>query len=402
MSATPFALARESTPLVARTLFRVLERLRHGRLTLTTPAGNIHVFSGPESGPEAALAIRDWKAVGAMLRKSEIGVAESWRDRLVATPDMTAFLKLCVANQKALEEVFYGNRFVALMFRVAHTLRPNTRAGSRRNIHAHYDLGNDFYRLWLDPSMTYSSALFTAPGQSLELAQYAKYERILATLGIDRSHHVLEIGCGWGGLAEYAARTRGCRVTGVTISRAQLAHATRRIERASLAHLVDLRHCDYRDLKGTYDRIVSIEMFEAVGERYWPGYFRAVRERLAPGARACVQSITIAADVFERYRRTSDFIREYIFPGGMLPSIPRFAAEARTAGLVPGKPFLFGGDYAETIRHWARAIDAQEPRIRALGFDDTFLALWRFYLHYCEAGFDTGRIDVMQVELARP
>jgi cyclopropane-fatty-acyl-phospholipid synthase len=389
--------------LAARTFFRVLSRLSAGRLAVTTPDGNCRVFAGADPGPVADLEIRDWKAVGRIVRGAEIGVAECWRDGLIATSDMTAFLELCVANEKALAEVFYGNPVVALFFRISHLLRANTRAGSRKNIHAHYDLGNAFYRLWLDRTMTYSSGLFTeGHADTLEAAQEAKYERMLETLGVTAGHHVLEIGCGWGGFAEYAARTRGCRVTGITISRAQLDYAQERIRAAGLGHLVELRFQDYRDLEGQYDRIVSIEMFEAVGERWWPSYFRTVRERLVPGGRACIQAITIDEAAFARYRRSSDFIREYIFPGGMLASVTRMGDEARAAGLRAHEPFRFGRHYAETLRRWLARVNESAGAIRALGFDDRFLALWRFYLHYCEVGFNSGRTDVIHLEVERP
>jgi cyclopropane-fatty-acyl-phospholipid synthase len=387
----------------ARTLFRLLSRLARGRLTVRTPEGVRRVFAGSGPGPVADLEIRDWRAVGRMIRAADIGVAECWRDGLIDTGDMTAFLQLCAANEEALAEVWTGNPVVALFYRIAHRLRANTRAGSRRNIHAHYDLGNDFYALWLDRTMTYSSGLFAAgPDGSLEAAQEAKYERILEVLGVGAGHHVLEIGCGWGGFAEYAARTRGCRVTGITISRAQLDYARERIRRAGLEGLVELRLQDYRDLSGAFDRVVSIEMVEAVGERWWPAYFRTVRERLAPGGRACIQAITIDEAAFGQYRRSSDFIREYIFPGGMLASVERLSREARAAGLAVHEPFRFGLHYAETLRRWRERVEALAPRIRALGFDDRFLALWRFYLHYCEAGFNARRTDVVHLELERP
>jgi cyclopropane-fatty-acyl-phospholipid synthase len=375
--------------------------MRAGRLTLTTPDGIRRRFEGPQPGPAAELVVRDWRALGAMLRRAEIGVFTSWRDGWIATPDMTALLELCARNEAALREVFYGNPLAALLLRIAHALRPNTRAGSRRNIHAHYDLGNDFYALWLDRGMSYSSGLFSGT-PDLETAQEAKYERLLDLLEVDASHEVLEIGCGWGAFAERAARSRGCHVTGVTISQAQLEYARSRIRRAGLEDRVDLHFRDYRDVDGQFDRIVSIEMVEAVGERYWPTYFRTLRERLKPGGRAALQSIVVAEDAFARYRRSSDFIREYVFPGGMLPSVSRFVAEAEAAGLEAHTPFLFGRDYAQTVRRWRAAFDAREAEIRALGFDDRFLATWRFYFHYCEAGFDSGRVDVMQIELARP
>ncbi|MBZ0250870.1 MAG: cyclopropane-fatty-acyl-phospholipid synthase family protein [Burkholderiales bacterium] len=386
----------------ARLLFGVLSKLRKGRLAVTSPEGVRRVFTGPEAGPSADLEIRDWKAVGRMVRAAEIGVAECWRDGLIATSDMTALLRLCEANQQALEAVWYGNPVVAFLYRVAHWLRPNTKAGSRRNIHAHYDLGNDFYALWLDRTMTYSSALFTqGTDGSLERAQEAKYERMLDELGVESGHHVLEVGCGWGGFAEYAVRTRGCRWTGITISQAQLDFARERIRRAGLEGRVELRFQDYRDLSGQYDRIVSVEMIEAVGERWWPAYFARLRDCLVPGGRAMIQAITIDEAAFAKYRGTSDFIREYIFPGGMLASPERLARHGRDAGLAVREPFRFGPHYAETLRRWREAVDAREREIKALGFNERFLAIWRFYLHYCEVGFDARRIDVIHLGLER-
>jgi cyclopropane-fatty-acyl-phospholipid synthase len=338
-----------------------------------------------------------------MVRSADIGVAECWRDGLIATHDMTAFLALCTANEKALAAAYYGNPVVGLFFRLAHLLRANTRSGSKKNIHAHYDLGNAFYGHWLDRTMTYSSGLFTGGlDGSLEHAQEMKYERMLEVLGVTAEHHVLEIGCGWGGFADYAARTRGCRWTGITISQAQLDYATDRIGAAGLAGRVDLRFQDYRDLDGQYDRIVSVEMIEAVGERWWPAYFRQVHDRLKPGGKAAIQAITIDETAFGKYRSTSDFIREYIFPGGMLASVERLGKEARDAGLRMHEPFRFGLHYAETLRRWREALDVKEREIKALGFDDKFLALWRFYLHYCEAGFNARRTDVVHLELERP
>lgn len=394
----------DDAPFSARALFRLLTRIRHGRLTLVTPDGVRRQFNGPEDGPHAQLVLADWDTIPDITRGAEIALFECWRDRRLSTPDMTALLRFATRNQKALEEVFYGHPVVAFLWRVAHALRPNTKAGARRNIHKHYDLGNDFYRLWLDPTMTYSSAIFAGDLKGdLVGAQHAKYDRLLDVLGVESHHRVLEVGCGWGGFAERAAATRGCHVTGLTISRAQLEYAQARIKAAGLDDRVDLRFCDYRDSDGQFDRIVSIEMVEAVGERYWPTYFRTIRERLKPGGRAAIQSITIDESAFERYRRSSDFIREHVFPGGMLPSVERFAAEARAQGLeVVGEPYRFGRDYAETLRRWRRDFDAREAAIRAQGFDDAFFAMWRFYLHYCEAGFDEGRVDVVQVELRRP
>ncbi len=393
----------DRAPWAARTLFSLLSRLAAGRLVLVTPEGIRRTFHGAECGPHAELVVREWGAIGAMLRRAEIGVFESWRDGRIATPDMTAFLELCAANESAFAKVFHGHPVSAWLLRMAHRLRPNTKAGSRKNIHAHYDLGNDFYKLWLDSTMSYSSAIFSgSAGEDMESAQDAKNDRILARLGVERHHELLEIGCGWGGFAERAATTTGCHVTGLTISPAQLEFAKNRIAAAGLEERVDLRFCDYRDSAGQFDRVVSIEMVEAVGERYWPAYFATVRERLKPGGRAMIQSIVIAEEAFESYRSTSDFIREHIFPGGMLPSVARIGEQASAAGLAVREVFAFGGDYAQTLRRWRMRFDACEAQVRALGFDDAFLAAWRFYLHYCEAGFNAGRVSVVQVELERP
>ena len=360
------------------------------------------MFRGAHDGPHADLRITDWAVASEAIKSAEIGVAEAYRDGRMFTSDLTAFLMLCVENEKALEAVFYGKPLVALLFRLKHLLRTNTKAQAKKNIFAHYDLSNAFYQLWLDETMTYSSAVFNGnSAQPMAAAQTAKYERILDVLKPAPGETILEIGCGWGGFAEYAARTRGVNVTGITLSNAQLVFAQKRIADAQLNHLVDLRLIDYRDVEGQFDYVVSIEMFEAVGERYWATYFKTVHDRLKPNGRAVIQSITIAEEVFPRYRETSDFIREYIFPGGMLAPIPRFIADAKNAGLSSGEPYRFGLDYAETLKWWLHRVNAFVDGIKPLGFDDKFLQIWRFYLCYCEAGFRTGRTDVMQIELTR-
>lgn len=403
MSSTPHSLTTlPRTPAAARLLCRVLERVQVGRLTVWFPNGHIQSFAGPLPGPQAVLHIHQWKALSVILSSADIGIAECWRDGLIDTPDMTAFLEFCVANEQRLSDVFYGNPVTALIYRLYHALRPNTKRGAKKNIHAHYDLGNAFYALWLDPSMTYSAAVFgDNNADDLQTAQTAKYQRIIDELGITRDHHVLEIGCGWGGFAEHAARTTGCRITGVTISAAQLEYSKARIAAAGLTDRVELRFQDYRDIEGTYDKIVSIEMVEAVGERYWPTYFRTLHERLSAGGEAMIQAITIDELVFESYRKTSDFIREYIFPGGMLASVSRLMDEAVSAQLRVHEPFRFGSGYAETLRRWRHAVEQNADRIRTLGFDDKFLKIWRFYLHYCEVGFNTARTDVIHLKLSR-
>jgi cyclopropane-fatty-acyl-phospholipid synthase len=286
------------------------------------------------------------------------------------------------------------------LFRFKHWLNANSKRKAKRNIVAHYDLGNDFYRLWLDPTMTYSSALFGGDfTQPLARAQQAKYERMLAELALPPGAHILEIGCGWGGFAEVAARA-GYRVTGLSLSDAQTAYARERIARAGLADRVTLAVRDYRDERGTYDGVASIEMFEAVGEKYWPAYFSTLRRCLAPGGRACVQTITIADERFERYRTQSDFIQQYIFPGGMLASPSRFVAHAAQAGLDVVQTQMFGRHYAATLGRWLEAFDASAGAVRGQGFDEKFIRCWRFYLAYCIAGFASGSTDVAQYTLA--
>ena len=403
MNAPERITLKPAIPLAGRALFRILERLRVGQLAIVTPDGERIVFSGATPGPVAEMEIRDWRAVAALVKGGDIGMGEAWRDGWIDSPELTPLLLVFLANQRSFAEAWYGGPVARLVFGLLHKLRPNTRAGAKKNIHAHYDLGNAFYSLWLDRTMSYSAALFSGDAaQSFEQAQEAKYERILRELAVDASHHVLEIGCGWGGFAEYAARTRGCRITGVTISREQLAYARERIARAGLDSLVRLEFTDYRDITGSYDRIVSIEMVEAVGERYWKTYYRTLHERLKPGGRGMVQAITIDADAFPAYRSTSDFIREYVFPGGMLAPKERMAELAREAGLVPGEAFCFGPDYAESLRRWHASFKSRTGEIRALGFDAAFLRLWEFYLCYCEAGFMNGRVDVVHLGFERP
>jgi len=389
-------------PAIAKVFYGLMKRLDSGSLSFTSPEGYTTVFRGVHEGTRADLRFADWGVANEAFKSAEIGLAECYRDGRVFTSDLTAFLMLCTENQKALESVFYGKPLVALIFRIKHMLRANTKANARKNIHAHYDLSNDFYRLWLDETMTYSSAVFNGNyATPMADAQTAKYERILQVLNPPPGTTILEIGCGWGGFAEHAARTRGVKVTGITLSPAQLKFAQKRIIDAGLASMVDLQLIDYRDIRGEFDYIVSIEMFEAVGERFWPTYFKTVRERLKPGGRAVIQSITIDEAAFSRYRETSDFIREYIFPGGMLAPIPRFIADAAAAGLTAGEPYRFGIDYAETLKWWLNRVNDKVAAIKPLGFDDKFLQIWRFYLCYCEAGFRAGRTDVMQIELTR-
>ncbi|WP_144156186.1 SAM-dependent methyltransferase [Paraburkholderia sp. BCC1885] len=389
-----------AAPASGRLFLSLLERIRVGHLVLITPDGQPRVFGDPHASPGARLELRDWRACGAILRKGDIGFADAWRAFWVDTPDLAALLRVAIRNERALQRTVYGGWLAQLWYGLRHRLRRNTRSGSRRNIHAHYDIGNAFYGRWLDPSFTYSSAVFDGKfDTSLEAAQHAKYQRIIDTLGLRAGMRILEIGCGWGGFAIYAAR-QGIHVHGVTISLPQLELAQQRVHEQRLTGLIKLELRDYRTLTGRYDGIVSIEMFEAVGEKFWSTYFHILRERLAPGARALVQTIAIDDSHFAAYRATSDFIREFIFPGGMLPSPERFIAVAKRAKLAGRVSLAFGRDYAETLRRWRSAFESQLDAIRAQGFDETFIRTWRLYLAYCEAGFDEGRTDVMQFVLA--
>jgi cyclopropane-fatty-acyl-phospholipid synthase len=391
--------AHRSTPLFGRLFIALLSRIRVGHLVLVTPDSEQCVFGDPHAQPAATLQLHDWRACRAILRAGDIGFAEAYRAQWLDTPDLTRLLRLAIRNEDALPRTVAGSRLARLWYSLRHRLRSNTRSGSRRNIHAHYDIGNEFYALWLDTTFTYSSAFFDGREDlPLEDAQHAKYDRIVEALGLRAGMRVLEIGCGWGGFALHAARL-GIHVHAVTISPEQFAMAKQRA--AEVEPQVEFELRDYRDLHGQYDAIVSIEMFEAVGERFWATYFKVLQQCLAPGGKALVQSITIDDTHYAAYRASSDFIREYIFPGGMLPGPERFAAAARDAGLCSETSLAFGRDYALTLRHWRAAFEARRDAVRALGFDETFIRTWRLYLAYCEAAFDEGRTDVMQFVLSR-
>lgn len=393
-------------PRAARTLLSLLERLQVGTLDLQGPDGLQRRYGHPGcdgQAPRAALRLKDWAVCEQVLRSGDVGFGEAYIQGQWSSPDLPALLRLLLANRDRLEDALYGRWWGALLYRLRHALNRNTRRGSRRNIQAHYDLGNDFYRLWLDGSMNYSSAWFNGDtGQALQSAQQAKMQRAIRECGLQPGQHLLEIGCGWGAVAEQATRDHGLQVTGVTLSTEQLAFARERLAHQGLAERADLRLQDYRDIPETgFDGIVSIEMFEAVGRAYWPQFFQTLRAKLAPGGRACVQSITIRDDHFERYLRGTDFIQQYIFPGGLLPSPTAFRAEAARAGLLVVNELDFGGDYAETLRRWRQEFLAREASVRALGYGPEFLRLWEFYLAYCEAAFDAGSTSVMQFTLQR-
>lgn len=387
-------------PAAARTFLSLLERLQIGRLDLITPEGSRLEFNGKEQGTHANIQIKDWGAISNIMKSGDIGVAEAYRDNKIDTTDLLALLMLGLENQSILEKALHGNFLGTVFYRLRHLLNRNTRSGSKKNIHAHYDIGNDFYRLWLDSSMTYSAAIFQDDTKTLQQAQHIKYDRLLDMLDVKRGDHVLEIGCGWGALAEYAAITRGCYVTGISLSREQLAWARDRVKGTPAEGRTHFQFLDYRDLIGKYDAVISIEMFEAVGESYWPSYFKTVSASLRPGGRAAIQTITIDNDRFNDYRRGTDFIQQYIFPGGMLPSPQRFEKAIHEAGMKLEQLHEFGVDYAKTLRLWRENFEKALEEVRALGFDEAFIRLWRFYFCYCEAGFLSRRTDVCQAMIS--
>ena len=377
-------------------------RLHFGSVALTARDGRRYEFVGREPGPAAALTISGKGFGRRLLTGGALGFAEAYIDGIWDSPDLATLIELGARNvDAAWGSRLEGHPLPRLVARLHHLVRPNTRRGSRRNIADHYDLGNDFYGLWLDPTMTYSAAVFDNAAESLEAAQRRKYRRLADLAGIGPGDRVLEIGCGWGGFAEFAAVERGCRVTALTISDAQFAFARRRIAEAGLAGRVEILKRDYRDLDGQYDRVVSIEMLEAVGERYWPLYFERLASLLTPGGRAALQVITIDDAHWDGYRRNADFIQRYIFPGGMLPTVGRLAAQADAAGLRWRASHAHGADYARTLERWQESFLAQWDAIAALGFGDRFRRLWTYYLSYCIAGFRVGRIDVHQIGLQK-
>ncbi len=375
----------------AKLVIQLLEKIQFGRLELRLPDGTCQVFGEGEHG--VSMHVHDEVMFSQILARGDIGLAEAYIDGAWDAPDLTGVMTLLAKNRDALRTAVYGRWQSLLMARIRHWLNNNSKTGSRKNIMAHYDLGNDFYKLWLDPSMSYSSALYRAVDDgNLETAQRAKYRRILRRVGAQPGQHVLEIGCGWGGFAEMAVAD-GLKTTGVTLSPAQLAWAQKRVPEANL----QLK--DYRDIGEQYDHVVSIEMFEAVGERWWPSYFKTVKKALKPGGRAVIQSITIRDDIFGEYRKGTDFIQQHVFPGGMLPSRSAFRAAAAKQGLTVHSEYAFGHDYARTLAEWRVSFEEKWPEIAAQGFDETFHRLWRMYLCYCEAGFLAGSVDVVHFEL---
>jgi len=391
------------TPLVFRTAARTMIRnWNTGVMTFVLPDGREIRLEGATPGPEARLIVHDYDFIKRTIANGTIGFGEGYMAGEWDTPDLSVLLEVLASNYARFAKVSFGTPFMAALNLLEHTLgRKNDRLGSKKNIQAHYDLGNAFYERWLDSTMTYSAARFERPGEKLSEAQARKYRTLCESMGLAPDHHVLEIGCGWGGFAEFAARDVGAKVTAITISEEQFRFAKERMFRQGLNERADIRLVDYRDVGGQFDRVASIEMFEAVGERYWPTYFDKVRESLKPGGQAGLQIITIRDEYFEHYKRTPDFIQKYIFPGGMLPSEERLKAATDRAGLSWGPISRFGTCYADTLAEWARRFEAAWDEIMHLGFDERFRKLWRFYLSYCEAGFRTARTDVVQLSLIK-
>jgi len=387
--------------LFEKTLCRWAKRLTTGQLTLRFASGREARFIGETSGPAATIEFRTMRPLRRLATGGGLGFATSYLEGEWETPDLGAVMDLVIANEARWHGLMKASPLTAFLTRMRHRLNRNSKAGSRRNIAYHYDLGNEFYGLWLDETMTYSSALFSSSRENLADAQKAKYRRIIEELDIGKDDHVLEIGCGWGGFAEEAIRATGCRVTGLTLSKEQAAFAETRLRQAGFACRADIRLEDYRDCRGTFTKIVSIEMFEAVGEENWPTYFDRIRSLLSPAGQALVQVITIAEERFAHYRSHADFIQAYIFPGGMLPSVPAFENAAQTAGLSVEDRFCFGRDYERTLFLWDKAFRENWQRIVSLGFDERFFRMWHYYLQYCAAGFRTSRLDVVQFRLAR-
>ena len=394
-----------SAPATAQTCLKLLRRLKFGSLTVQMPDGSMQHFGehGAQAKIHASLILNNWNVCAAALKSGDIGFAESYLAGDWSTPHLADLLRVFIANRREVEDVIYGTWLGRLAYRVKHLLNRNTKTNSQKNIHAHYDLGNAFYELWLDQSMSYSSAWFDGDFTKPMLeAQHAKIRRALRMAHVGPGSRVLEIGCGWGGLAEMAATEFDAQTTGVTLSTEQLGFAQARMARLGKSTHADLRLQDYRDIQDSpFDAICSIEMVEAVGREYWPTYFATVARLLKSGGRACIQAITIDDALFERYVKSTDFIQQYIFPGGCLPSPSEFRKAARAAGLEVVDQFAFGKDYAETCRRWRADFLHRRAEVLPLGFDEKFMRTWEFYLAYCEAAFEEQNIDVMQFTLIK-
>ena len=388
-------------PKLARLAIRFASNLKRGTLDMTLPDGRVVRCGGLEPGPAAKMTVYSYNFAWRLAHGGDIGIAEAYLRREWDTPDLTQFLYVFCVNHDLIQSMLGDKPIARFVQSVRHWFNRNTRKQARRNIYAHYDIGNSFYSAWLDPSMTYSSALFEDDTPDLTAAQHNKYRRLAEAINLQPGQRVLEIGCGWGGFAEYAAKNYDAKIVGLTISSEQRDFAQKRMQAAGLNEKVEIRFQDYRDERGQYDRIASIEMIEAVGEQFWPQYFSQLRDRLVPGGFAGIQAITIQDKFFNAYRREVDFIQRYVFPGGMLPSPQVLKSLGDKFGVPVIRERIFGEDYAKTLATWRDNFRAAWPNLMPLGFDERFLRLWEYYLAYCEAGFLSGNIDVRQVVFAK-
>ena len=393
---------QKNLPRYFATAFGVTKKGQNGCIDFVLDDGRTFRAEGPHPGPVCEIQIHNFGIFERLLREGQLGFCDAYMDGQWSTPDLQAFMDYIHADNDEVFDSFPGQKLVQFYERLRFWMQGNSKGQARKNISYHYDLGNDFYGLWLDKTMTYSSALFETGQESLEEAQTAKYASMVDQMGVNAGDHVLEIGCGWGGFAEYAAKERGLSVTCLTISKEQIKYAQDRINAAGLQDLVTLKLQDYRDETGVYDGIASIEMFEAVGEKYWPSYFQTVHDRLKPGGQATLQIITVRDDRFEIYRKSVDFIQKYIFPGGMLPSPLVLSKQAQEAGLKVVKSIEFGESYSETLRRWHDTFNDKWDQVLAMGFDDRFRRMWNFYLTSCAATFHYGNCDVTQITISKP
>ncbi|MBF9033381.1 methyltransferase domain-containing protein [Rhodobacterales bacterium HKCCE2091] len=402
MSIRTTARGEPDLPRYFAMAFETVEKLRHGRIDIKLPDGRVFRAEGPEPGPVAVMEVHHPEVFTRLVREGDLGLCEAYMDGWWTTPDLQGFMDLVHAENEEIYDGFLGVTLVRAYERVRFWFHRNTRAQAKRNIAAHYDLGNDFYGLWLDDTMTYSSALFETGQEPTEAAQKRKYEALVDAMEVKPGEHVLEIGCGWGGFAEYAAGERGLKVTGLTISKEQAEYARARMERAGLSDRVEIRLQDYRDTSGQFDGIASIEMFEAVGQRYWPTYFNTLSDRLHAGRKAVLQIITVHDRRWDIYRKGIDFVQKYIFPGGMLPAPKVLRAEIEKAGLRFEGERTFGQSYDQTLRRWYDTFNGRWDEIAELGFDERFRRMWNLYLTACASSFRFGNCDVTQVAVARP
>jgi len=393
---------QKDLPRYFATAFGIAQKGQNGRIDFVLDDGRTFRAEGPGVGPICEIRIHNSGIFERLLREGQLGFCDAYLDGQWSTPNLQAFMDYIHADNDEVFDSFPGQKLVQLYERFRFRMQGNSKGQARKNISYHYDLGNDFYGLWLDKTMTYSSAIFADGQESLEKAQTAKYASMVDQMGVKAGDHVLEIGCGWGGFAEYAAKERGLNVTCLTISKEQIKYSQDRITAAGLHDLVTFKLQDYRDETGVYDGIASIEMFEAVGEKYWPSYFKTIHDRLKPGAQATLQIITVRNDRFDVYRKSVDFIQKYIFPGGMLPSPAVLAQQVEKAGLNVVKSIEFGESYSQTLRRWHDTYNDKWDQVVSMGFDDRFRRMWNFYLTSCAATFHYGNCDVTQITISKP